>query len=459
MHRVGVESVTVPRHKMRSILVAAGRDEAFIRRVCGSQRRLHMCVDHFTFSTTKTVTAKNVLPFADDPVMMGLLPGRGKAGDEWFSKYCSSLETRVSSNSSKRKSMSVDDERDAIIFQLRQENISHRRSIAKLKQANAILRATGNTDPSQLQASSDIAESTVTSTDTTTCLMFTYKWYKSCSDDTCNFYVGMTVSNLKYFVECNKVAMAEALYKNLVRGQPCKFTYEDAICIGITRLFRMRQWKFFESMLGIPANTIRLNAKRAFLVTQCVVNATINRIQDKCVRERFRVSCLTGEFGHKHPPGKGPVEAILDGFSVRVDYPSPPSMHRKVHSQYMYDSVCQATVCLNSAFEFQSITNFYCGSDSETKYVIDDGILEADNLLEKGDAVMTDKGYRLGDYLREKFGCIQIKPTEVTKGKISTEESARSRRVSQPRASSERAVFWLKRWDIFNGRPVQMKYC
>ena len=132
-------------------------------------------------------------------------------------------------------------------------------------------------------------------------------------------------------------------------------------------------------------------------------------------------------------------------------------MHRKVHSQYMYDSVCQATICLNSAFEFQSITNFYCGSDSESKYVIDDGLLEADGLLESGDAVMTDKGYRLVDYLRENLDCIQIKPTEVSKGKISKEESARSRRVSAPRASSERCVYWCKRWDIFNGRPVQIQ--
>lgn len=427
-----------------------------------------MCAVHFKWSIegatkeTKCITANDVLPFANDPVMMGSLPGRGAAGDEWFSKHQSSsrlCDSRATVNSKKSEVTSEDEDKDATIFQLRQENDSNRRTIAMLKHTNATLKAKLYTSENKklLPVCSNFQEVQQDAAQEAR-MMYSYEWYINCSDEICNFYTGMTVSNLQYYIECNKVAMADVLYQRLLRGQSCRFTYEDAICIGITRLFRIRQWKQFEFTLGIPANTIRISAKRAYLVTQCVVNVTINRIQDKSVRGRFRVPCLSGEFGDKHPPGQGPVEAILDGFSIRVEYPSPPSMHRKVHSQYVYDSVCQATICLNSAFELQGITNFYCGSESESKYVIHDGLLEAENLLESGNAVMTDKGYRLGEYIREELGCIQIKPTEVAKGKISKEESARSRRVSGPRASSERAVFWLKRWDIFNGRPVQMQY-
>eukprot|EP00041_Stephanoeca_diplocostata_P026186 m.699724 g.699724 ORF g.699724 m.699724 type:complete len:131 (+) comp22906_c0_seq12:450-842(+) len=124
---------------------------------------------------------------------------------------------------------------------------------------------------------------------------------------------------------------------------------------------------------------------------------TTKRVQDKSFRERFRVPCLDGEFlGCITRLNKDQYRLYWMG-CVR----SPPSIHHKIFSQHMYESVCQATVCINTALELQAITTFYHGSDSELNHDIADKLLEIDDLLESGDAVTTEESNRSEDNLRE----------------------------------------------------------
>lgn len=61
--------------------------------------------------------------------------------------------------------------------------------------------------------------------------------------------------------------------------------------------------------------------------------------------------------------------------------------------------------------------------------------LEADNLLESSDAVMTEKSSRSQDYLREILA-------EITQCTLLKDDSTTSRRGLGPQASSERCVLW-----------------
>jgi len=63
------------------------------------------------------------------------------------------------------------------------------------------------------------------------------------------------------------------------------------------------------------------------------------------------------------------------------------------------------------------------------------------------------QGYDLNKYLKT-LGLNLIKPTEMTKGKMTENQAATSRRISQARAHSERVVFRVRCFDIFNGRKV-----
>lgn len=129
-----------------------------------------------------------------------------------------------------------------------------------------------------------------------------------------------------------------------------------------------------------------------------------------------------------------------------------------------YDSIAQMTIGIDCGFDLAVMTDFYAGSCSESVYVIASRILEEYSKgghdwwhLRDGAWVMTDKGYRLSDYLR-KFDRDndQVKPTEMCGGMMAASESADSRRISQPRSASERMVWRFKQWDIFNGKPVVM---
>eukprot|EP00041_Stephanoeca_diplocostata_P029517 m.873777 g.873777 ORF g.873777 m.873777 type:complete len:404 (-) comp23572_c1_seq60:2977-4188(-) len=311
--RSGVPSVNIPLDKAQALLKAAGRTPKFIKRIMDNKRCLRMCVVHFSGTVHSTrISAKDVLPFKDDPVMMGIESGRGIEGDKWFNAYekkrtCRATKIRRTTNSTPQEAGLVealaDQERDAVIVRLREEMKSKNHTIAMLKRQ--IKQSVGGTEANDPLKKVPMAHS--------------YEWYLNSGDEQSNFYTGMSVKDLKFYIECACAAQAETLYNKLLRGQSCALAYVDALCIGITRLFRHRHWKHFEFICRIPANTIRLNAKRAFLTTQSAMNATINRVQDKSVREYLRVPCLSGEFGKNHPKGQGPVEAILDGFSVRVN--------------------------------------------------------------------------------------------------------------------------------------------
>jgi hypothetical protein len=256
---------------------------------------------------------------------------------------------------------------------------------------------------------------------------------------------------------------AEEAYTEMARGQTTKTSFRDAITIGVTRLFRIRGWRHFARMVdgSTSVSTVRRAAIRALVAVSASVREGLFGSTDKDVQEARRVPSLLGEFG---PDGvSGPVVLILDGMCVRVQYPSPPGTHRQMHNQYTYDSIAQLTLGIDQAFDLRVMTDFFSGSSGETKYVIASKILDKqfdDDTsewwqLEHGAWVMTDKGYNLCDYLKA-MGCYQVKPTEMMGGCMAASESARSRRVSQPRSASERMVYQFKRFDIFDGKPVCM---
>jgi hypothetical protein len=260
----------------------------------------------------------------------------------------------------------------------------------------------------------------------------------------------------------NEACGADETFAALGKGQAAKIEWRDAITIGVTRLFRIRGWRHYAHVVdgGVSPKAIRRSAIKALIAVSACTREYLMRPADEDIQEARRVHSLTGEFG---PGGeRGPVHLVLDGLGVRVEYPRPPGTHRQVHNQYAYAAMAQMTIGIDQSFDLAAMTDFYSGADGESTYVIASKILdryEDDDgdwwHLVDGAWVMTDKGYRLLEHLRP-MGCFQVKPTEMFAGVMAGSESARSRRVSQPRSASERMVYQFKRFDIFDGQPVAM---
>jgi hypothetical protein len=255
-----------------------------------------------------------------------------------------------------------------------------------------------------------------------------------------------------------KAGGAEDMYTALNRKTTTLPSFEDAVTLVVVRLMRMRTYRCFEDLSGVPSTTIRRRFTKMAMILGVVARNTVLRHQDRHVVEALRTPMLQTGSGFGPGDEHGPVTKQLDGFKVRVECPSTASEHAKIHCAYVKDNVTQSTIVVDQANNLCATTPFYCGMYGETSTVKDCVVELLGDMLER-DCAITDKGYSLRDLLREHFGAIHVKPTEMAKGQadgMSKTEASRSRKVAQVRSVTERFVREFKRFDIFNGQPVAM---
>eukprot|EP00041_Stephanoeca_diplocostata_P028639 m.824968 g.824968 ORF g.824968 m.824968 type:complete len:604 (-) comp23406_c0_seq28:5205-7016(-) len=439
--RTKVAQVTIPKASYVGVLRRVQRTERDIKQLCASKHTvLRLCKEHikdefFAPGCIQPLSEQFVHFPQEDPIVSVASAGRNAAGNAFAQRY-------LSRSGQICEPVATDSTNPDENFEMAEKICALKKEILSLKRSHAALRSKyQDAAAEQVNDFSKIQQP------------YTFQWYLDLSDDSlCIFYTSMRKFELEYYVKSMILGGGKKMFSHLANNQTTKFSYEDALCIALTRLRRMRHWLHFQERLNVDASVVRDNAVRALVATQVTAERTVNRQEDR--KSIVRVHSLKGEFG---PGGtQGPVEAIIDGFAVRVSYPSPTQAHHKMYSPYHHEAVCQATLVLNSGFGLCGITDFYTGSDSETRYVIDSKILETEGLLNPGDKVMSDKGYKLRTYLEGCLQCGQVKPTEMCKSKISEFEAARSRRIAVPRAASERMVNWCRSWDIFGGKPVHM---
>jgi hypothetical protein len=433
--------VAVPPVSRKTVLRAAKVDEAFIS--TGTTRNF-ICNRHLK-DTQAGVVRSNILRPNDDPSFAGSSARLTHAGKQWLLRRDSASKKRRRSSTSEASTAvaTTCEILEAKIAQLEAE-------IQTLQHSNAKLRGRRLSSTKAASACNDPPT------------FGTYAWILSGDDARCRRWAFLNKKQLSDWVRKLKAAGAEEIYNEMSRAISTRPPFEDAVALLVVRLMKIREYRALQDLTGIPASTICRRVEKIATILDVVLRKTMLRCQDRAVAEALRTPMLRSGSGFGPGDEHGPVTKQMDGWKVPVQCPSLSAEHAKVHCAYVKDNCMQSTLVVDQMNCLDGTTPFYVGAPSETacvKDTIEDTAIELLSDLLEGDRVITDKGYHLRDLLRDYYGALHVKPTEMAKGEkngMSEAEASRSRKVAQVRSVTERFVLEYKRFDIFNGRPVAM---
>ncbi len=97
----------------------------------------------------------------------------------------------------------------------------------------------------------------------------------------------------------------------------------------------------------------------------------------------------------------------------------------------------------------------FAASQTETGTVQSDARTFGGDVKAK-DKVQTDKGFKLREFLEEKFGAIHDRPEDISQGMGKHgEDAASAAENAQARGHSERLVKFYQSFKMLKGRPIQ----
>ena len=404
-----------------------------------------ICPAHL-IDSAGAVTKSNIHRIAEDPVLLGIVSGRNKVGDEWCQLHVVAAGA-ASNRGTKRAASAADD--GALIAEINSLKKKLRAAVTRAQKVDV--------KPSEPQAPH-----------------FSYRWLiDPLQRNRAMTMTGLTLNQLLGWVTMLEACDAEHYYDVLAPNGAARVVgFHDALALAAIRVFTIRSNQVAEQITGHdPQYSGKCILAVVYVVAE-IDRTTWGRRRDNEAVEKDRVNILKDdEFID--------VTHALDGFKARMQYPSDPDLHRSMHSSYLKISAAQVTVMINQAFELDRTTGAYAGSYGETRCCIDSddkrvrypGEPTIDNPwktealhsvfsgLLKGKIVMTDKGYDLAAYLSEKYEAYHMKPTEHsnsgTQG-MTEGEGARSTRMARPRAATERMVWRFKNFDYLGGSGIMM---
>ncbi|CAN7948431.1 unnamed protein product, partial [Ixodes pacificus] len=139
---------------------------------------------------------------------------------------------------------------------------------------------------------------------------------------------------------------------------------------------------------------------------------------------------------------------VLDGTEVRIQRPSSLAAQRQTFSPYKHFNIYKAVIGCTADGYISYVSKLWGGSVSDRLIVEESGLL---GLLESGDAIMVDKGFKLNNIPPG----VQVhipafrKPQEP---QMPEEDVAHSRRVASARVIVERVIGRVKQFHILD-RP------
>ncbi|CAN7985554.1 unnamed protein product, partial [Ixodes hexagonus] len=142
------------------------------------------------------------------------------------------------------------------------------------------------------------------------------------------------------------------------------------------------------------------------------------------------------------------TRVVLDGTEVRIQRPSSLVAQRQTFSPYKHFNTYKAVIGCTPDGYISHVSDLWGGSVSDRLIVEQSGLM---GLLEPGDAIMVDKGFRLNDLPPG----VQVhipafrKPQEP---QMSEEDVAHTRQVASARVIVERVIGRVKQFHIFD-RP------
>lgn len=131
---------------------------------------------------------------------------------------------------------------------------------------------------------------------------------------------------------------------------------------------------------------------------------------------------------------------VIDCTEFQLEKPKTTTAQIQTWSEYKQRNTLKALVGISPSGAFTFVSKLWSGNISDKEITKQSGFL---NLLEPGDDVMADRGFRIRDYCTERGCTLNIPP--FSKGRpLTSKQVTRTRRIASARIHVERAIERLK---------------
>ena len=139
------------------------------------------------------------------------------------------------------------------------------------------------------------------------------------------------------------------------------------------------------------------------------------------------------------------TRVVLDCTELFIEKPSCFRAQSETYSSYKSHNTAKGLVAIapNGALTF--VSDLYGGHCSDKVIVEHCGILQ---LLEEGDAVISDRGFEIQDLLASKKVYLNIPPFMRSKDQLNPDEEDETREIASVRIHAERAIERVKNFNI-----------
>ena len=141
------------------------------------------------------------------------------------------------------------------------------------------------------------------------------------------------------------------------------------------------------------------------------------------------------------------TRVILDCTEIYVQSPSSLLLQSQLYSTYKSNTTLKGLEGIAPHGAITFVSALYTGSISDKEITRVSGILD---LLETGDAVMADKGFDIGDMLRDKGIGLNLPPFLHCSGQFSAQQVQETKQIAKLRIHVERAIRRIKEFHIFD---------
>ncbi|XP_042149189.1 uncharacterized protein LOC121837601 [Ixodes scapularis] len=145
---------------------------------------------------------------------------------------------------------------------------------------------------------------------------------------------------------------------------------------------------------------------------------------------------------------------VIDGTEIRIQTPSSMDAQRQTFSPYKHGNTMKVLVGATPNGYVSFVSKAWGGSVSDRDMVLECGLFA---LLEPGDAVMMDKGFKVFDLLPAGVKAYMPSFNKPSEGQMSKMNVTKTRKIASARVHIERVIRRIKEYHILDdGYPVNM---
>ena len=141
------------------------------------------------------------------------------------------------------------------------------------------------------------------------------------------------------------------------------------------------------------------------------------------------------------------TRVIIDATEVLVETPALLELQQMTYSTYKNHNTYKCLIDISPGGAITFVSKLFPGCISERQLTKKSGLLQ---LLERGDAIMADRGFDIQDDLTPLGVRVNIPPFMKGKQQLDSREMIETRRIASLRIHVERAMERIKNYHIFD---------